>query len=200
MSWGNNAADKKGLILNAADSCLKKTGLHQLNIRDIAREAGVSLGSIHYYFESKEHILMEIFRKFIDERILKTTAATALSVDADARQKILGVIDVFIDQLGSDLSTCRIFIDLWSQIAWHGPLRGLLDAYYRLSTRWLTGLIQEGKDQGLFSVSDPEMAASQIVAVVDGLMVQINLFGPELDMDRLKRSCKEFVNQALNAG
>ena len=64
MGW-KRAGDKKQLLLEAADRCLRTRGLNQLNIRDIAREAGVSLGSVHYYFPSKQHILTELYQGFV---------------------------------------------------------------------------------------------------------------------------------------
>ena len=64
MGWVNTV-DKRELILNAAQDCLRDRGLKGLNIRDVARKAGVSLGSVHYYFSSKEEILVEIFRQFV---------------------------------------------------------------------------------------------------------------------------------------
>ena len=146
MGWVN-AVDKRELILNAAESCLKERGLNRLNIRDVAKEAGVSLGSVHYYFSSKEHILMEIFRQFVDRVSEATLSGTP---DADPKQVIVDFINGFFDELAKDPESCQVFIDLWGHVTRHEELHTLLETYYRDSLRFLTKLIKEGKKQGLF--------------------------------------------------
>ncbi len=194
MGW-TNTADKRERILNAAEVCLRERGLTRLNIRDVAKEAGVSLGSVHYYFASKEHILMEIFQQFVD-RVSEATLASAR--EANPKQVIIDFIDEFFTELSKDPDACHIFIDLWSHVTRNDDLRNLLDSYYRNSLEWLTSLIKDGKKQGFFQVDSPAFAAAQIIAIIDGLKVQIHLFGDEVDLARMKVACNKFVLQALN--
>src|SRR5690348_7533846 len=49
-------------ILDAAYRTLVKRGYHDTSMKDIAEEAGVAPGLAHYYFESKEHLLVETIR------------------------------------------------------------------------------------------------------------------------------------------
>ncbi len=193
MGW-NNTVDKREKILNAAEVCLRERGLTRLNIRDVAKEAGVSLGSVHYYFASKEHILMEIFQQFVNQ-VSKATLDSAK--EANPSQVIIDFIDEFFVALAKDPDACHIFIDLWSHVTRNDDLRDLLDSYYRKSLEWLTSLIKEGKRQGLFQVDSPSFAAAQIIAIIDGLKVQLHLFGAEVDLVRMKAACKKFILQAL---
>lgn len=195
MGWVQTV-DKRQLILNAAENCLKVKGLNRLNIRDVAREAGVSLGSVHYYFSSKEHILMEIFRQFV----ARVSRATLSGVpDANPRQMILNFIDGFFTELERDPSACQVFIDLWDHVSRHEDSRKVLEPYYRNSIRFLTNLIREGKKQGFFHVDSPAYAAVHMIAVIDGIKVQVQLFGSEMDLMRMKAQCKKFVLKALGA-
>lgn len=41
-------------------------GLDTLGLRDIAAEAGVSLGSVQHYFTSKEHLLLDACQRMVD--------------------------------------------------------------------------------------------------------------------------------------
>ena len=193
MGW-KNTVDKREQILNAAEVCLRERGLVRLNIRDVAKEAGVSLGSVHYYFTSKEHILLEIFDQFV-MRISKATIDSAK--DANPRQVIIDFVNEFFNELAKDPDACHIFIDLWSHVTKHEDLHGIVDSYYRKSLDWLTDLIKEGKRQGLFQVDSPAFAAAHIIAIIDGLKVQLHLFGSELDLNRMKNSCKKFILNAL---
>jgi len=50
-------------IYGAAIDLLDRKGFERLTIADISREAGVSVGAFYHYFDSKNDILEEIFRK-----------------------------------------------------------------------------------------------------------------------------------------
>jgi len=45
-------------IVDAAYRALVKRGYHETSMKDIAEEAGVALGLAHYYFETKEDLLV----------------------------------------------------------------------------------------------------------------------------------------------
>lgn len=50
-------------IYNAAMSLVEKEGFKNITVRKICEKAGVSIGSFYNYFNSKEDILNEIFKK-----------------------------------------------------------------------------------------------------------------------------------------
>jgi AcrR family transcriptional regulator len=195
MGWVNSV-DKRELILNAAQNCLRDRGLKGLRIREVAKEAGVSLGSVHYYFASKEQILMELFRRFVQRVSEATLSGTP---DADPRQVITDLLDGYFAELSKDPAICQGFIGLWDHVPRNEDLRRLVEKFYRRSAVFLTDLIKEGKRQGLFQVDSPSAAAGQIIAVIDGIKVQLHLFGRETDLARMKRATKRFVLNALRA-
>jgi len=52
------ADQTKERILDAAYRALVKRGYHETSMKDIAAEAGVAPGLAHYYFETKEDLLV----------------------------------------------------------------------------------------------------------------------------------------------
>ncbi len=195
MGWVNTG-DKRERILNAAETCLKERGLNGLNIRDVAREAGVSLGSVHYYFSGKDQILMEIFQGFV-KRVSRATLSGV--PDADPRQVIVAFLESFFTELEREPYTCRVFLDLWDHLDRHEESRRLMESYYRNAIDFLTRWIRKGKKRGQFQVEAPAMAAAQIIAMIDGIKVQVHLFGAAFDMKKMKTACRKFVVKALEA-
>jgi len=195
MGWVS-AVDKRELILKAARDCLRDRGLKGLNIRDVAKAAGVSLGSVHYYFSSKEEILVEIFRQFV-HRV--SDATLSRTPDSNPKQVLMDLLDGYFAELSRDPTTCQGFIDLWDHVPRNEDLRRLMEQYYRRSAEFLTELIKEGKRQGLFHVDSPSAAAGQIIAIIDGIKVQLHLFGRETDLTKMKKGTKKFVLNALRA-
>jgi AcrR family transcriptional regulator len=53
-------------ILDAALDLFRRQGFEQTTMRGIAAEAGVSLGSAYYYFESKEDLVMAFYERAIE--------------------------------------------------------------------------------------------------------------------------------------
>lgn len=63
---GSLAERRRLEIIEAAERCVMKTGLHRLTLRDIAREQGGSLGNIYNYFANKEEIVEAIVERVRD--------------------------------------------------------------------------------------------------------------------------------------
>lgn len=53
-------AARRRLILTAAATCFIERGFHQTSIRDIAQQAGISLGNLYNHFDGKEALIAEI--------------------------------------------------------------------------------------------------------------------------------------------
>lgn len=56
-------------ILDAALEMFRRQGFELTTMRGIAAEAGVSLGSAYYYFESKEDLVMAFYERAIEAMI-----------------------------------------------------------------------------------------------------------------------------------
>lgn len=58
-----HARSSRSRILDTAEELMARRGFHAVSVREIAREAGVNLGSITYHFGTKENLLEEIYRR-----------------------------------------------------------------------------------------------------------------------------------------
>ncbi|MDA8244386.1 MAG: TetR/AcrR family transcriptional regulator [Elusimicrobia bacterium] len=58
------AGDNRSRILAAAARLFTRQGFHGTSTRDIAAEAGVSLGNIYNYFGTKEEIFVSLLRRY----------------------------------------------------------------------------------------------------------------------------------------
>lgn len=56
----SDGATTRSLILQAARRCLCSIGYAQLNVRDIAREAGVNHALINYHFQGKQQLVLAV--------------------------------------------------------------------------------------------------------------------------------------------
>lgn len=64
-------------IVDVALDLFRRLGFEQTTMRGIAAEAGVSLGSAYYYFESKEDLVMAFYERAIEAMTPRMEAALA---------------------------------------------------------------------------------------------------------------------------
>src|SRR5262245_43030941 len=61
--------DRQALILEAVLSLLARDGISGVSMRAVAREAGVALGLVHYYFEDKTSLIAASLRRIEEQDI-----------------------------------------------------------------------------------------------------------------------------------
>src|SRR3954463_3146668 len=61
------AQDRRGELLAIAATLFAERGLRATTVRDIADAAGILSGSLYHHFDSKESMVDEILRTFLDE-------------------------------------------------------------------------------------------------------------------------------------
>src|SRR5688572_5924349 len=57
-------------ILDAASRCFSRDGFSNTTVQEIAKEAGLTKSMIHYYFESKQVLILEL-QAFVHERYFR---------------------------------------------------------------------------------------------------------------------------------
>src|SRR5947199_4793827 len=75
--------DRAQRIVDAMRSSVARRGAAGSTFDHVAREAGVSRGLLHYYFGTKERLLVEVVRRDSDLRMERLDAALAEARTAD---------------------------------------------------------------------------------------------------------------------
>lgn len=95
-------------IVDAAERCVLRNGLHQLKLRDIASESGKSLGNLYNYFQNKEAIVEALVRRRTQNFLAMVRNSTAeLPGESDAERMtrhITELVDAYMDPEAMRLS------------------------------------------------------------------------------------------------
>lgn len=102
-----NETDAEQRILEAAKSVFMLKGLEAASMSDIAKAAGVSRTSLHYYFRTKEKLFREIFRSVVNG--FMPQLGKIVRGNATVREKVEKFVDSYIDLLAS-VATAPHFI------------------------------------------------------------------------------------------
>ena len=69
---------RRGEIIRAAVHVLGRAGCADTSMKEIARQAGVAPGLLHYYFESKDELLMAVVGDLQEQMTATWEAAVAV--------------------------------------------------------------------------------------------------------------------------
>jgi AcrR family transcriptional regulator len=86
-------------ILDVALDLFRRHGFEQATMRGIALEAGVSLGSAYYYFESKEDLVMAFYEQAMAAMLPRLEAA--LATHAGFEDRVAALLEVKFDYFQS---------------------------------------------------------------------------------------------------
>jgi AcrR family transcriptional regulator len=183
-------------ILRAAQDLWTRDGYHGASLQEIAAAAGVAKSLVHYHFESKEHLLIELSADWshrvsrgIRKRLVETPPSPAAAFAA---------LDQIWDALVLTRAQFPFAIELWRQSVTSASVRERLRAF----DRELLSLYIEGLHTTLGPLADrlaipPERAAALIQALFDGLGLRLFLEDDVAAVRRTFDDAKHLLVKAL---
>src|SRR3954447_1855500 len=165
--------DKAQRIIAAMRASVAARGAAASTFDQVAREAGVSRGLLHYYFGSKEQLLVEVVRHDCDVKIeaMEERLARADSVDAIVQALVYGLEEFVEEEPGSQAVT----YEMLSASRHSDEIRAELAELYRRWRGHLADALKEKERQGVVSLqADPESVAAVLFALGDGFGIQLS--------------------------
>jgi AcrR family transcriptional regulator len=172
--------EKASLIIEAMRSSVAARGISGSTFDHVAREAGVSRGLLHYYFGTKERLLVEVVRRESDVTLhqLERSVTGAGSVDG----VLAAMVQSFEEFIGEGPSRVVTFYEILTLAQRNQEIAAELAELGRQTRSHLADLLRAKADAGVVSLeADPEAAAGLLLALADGLTVRM-LSEPELDI------------------
>jgi AcrR family transcriptional regulator len=174
-------------IIEAATRVMARQGYAHTSLMDIAKEAGMSKGAVHYHFPTKEALTAVVLQSACDAVATRTRQAwTEGESPFEALQSSLREL-WRVRQERTDEAT--VVADLLAQSVHDDKLRAPLAAYYRFAT----GQVQEHLAQHLSSLGlrprVPAEALSRVLhAILDGLTMQLLVDPEAFDLDTIMQT------------
>jgi len=172
--------DKAQRIIAAMRSSVGARGAAGSTFDQVAQEAGVSRGLLHYYFGSKERLLAEVVRHDCDLRLaaLEQQLARADSLDAIV-EVLITSLEAFLDQDASD--DAALIYEMFSASRHHEEMRAEMAELYRRMREQVGAALREKEREGIAKLrGDADAVASILLALADGMALQ-RLSDPDWD-------------------
>jgi AcrR family transcriptional regulator len=178
----------------AARRCLESKGVDGLRLRTVASAAGVTTGAIAHYFEDKDDLVVAALESTTDEMMRRGKTHHPQDVD--------GLVDLLLASspgTKEDLVSWRVWIGFWSLTAGDERLAALSKAKY---DEWIV-LVEEAlrglARQGQIADVNLDQVAMKLVAMVDGLAVQVCFDVAGWPIERQRREIRDCVERLLRA-
>lgn len=192
---GKREAERKAQVLAAARACIVALGYEHVTIRDIAETAGVSTGTVVFYFRDKESVLeAALLGKIQDTGITFRAALEGARSALERLERLVGASLPASDEVRDEW---RLWITFWGEATRNARLRAVSERQQQRWTRFLGRIVREGVAAGEFAPVDAEATAAQIAALIDGLAVQATLGNPALSADRMRALCLDALRRLL---
>jgi len=164
--------DTRARILQAAFTVLSRQGYENTSVKDIAEEAGVAQGLVHYHYKSKQQLVLAVL-EFVCHKVELGVEGEAGALEAFAQTKLM---------LKDSRATNSLYVQLIG-ISLHDPVIGGGVRDFIRSER--TGI--EDKARQVLAVRGSDTTAARGVAAVVwaailGIMIQ-SLVDPDFDTD-----------------
>lgn len=165
-------AERRQLIVNAAISCFIKNGIHQTGIREIAKEANVSLGNMYNYFSSKDDLISAI--AVMDGQVIEQFIAAFGSID-DPYSMMSTFIDHYLDYM-SDVENAYLTIDIIAETLRNPSVAEQFQSNRQKLTDVLCATIERGIGEGVMreQISIDE-TVKLFLDVIEGLGLRCGL-------------------------
>jgi AcrR family transcriptional regulator len=164
--------DKAQRIIEAMRASVGRRGAAGSTFDHVAREAGVSRGLLHYYFGSKEQLLVEVVRHDCEARIeaMDERVARAGDVDGIIAALVVGLEEFIEGEPGSQ----AVIYEMLSASRHSEEIRSELAELYRRWRVHLADALRAKEREGVVALQgDAESVASMLFALGDGFGIQV---------------------------
>ncbi|MEP3297443.1 MAG: transcriptional regulator BetI [Pseudoruegeria sp.] len=180
-------------LIQAAIAAIYEHGFADLTVSQIAKDAQVSTGSIHYYFGGKDALLEATMRHLL--RSLKTAHHIHLAEVETPVERLHAVVQANFDKIFLSKETCRVWTQFWAFAPYHPKLARL----HRINRARVKSNVMFALRE-LVPEQDLMVKTNAIQGYMDGVWVQIAQSPEKLILSELQSEAGRFVTQTVGNG
>jgi AcrR family transcriptional regulator len=178
------AGDKAARIVDAMRASVAERGTAGSTFDQVARAAGVSRGLLHYYFGTKERLLVEVVRRDCDVRMAALDAALAQAQTADDFIAIL--VASLEDVVRHDPGFVTLLFELFVLSRRHEDVAAEFSELLSRPRAQVATLLRAKEADGVLHLgADPNAVVDVLFSLADGIWLRMLAeqrdFAPTID-------------------
>ena len=188
-------AERRPQILSAACSVIASMGIPALRLSDVAKEAGVSSGTVHYYFETKKDVITAAFEYNLADSLARREEL--LHSGKDHLAILNDLVESYLPNDELSVRAWKVWLALWAEGSRDPVLQEINDRLYGQWRDVVTGVISDAQREELARSGDPVDLANMLIGMLDGLAVQVLLESPSMTLSSMRATCKTFIGDVI---
>ncbi|HWQ29701.1 MAG TPA: TetR/AcrR family transcriptional regulator [Negativicutes bacterium] len=182
-----NSVETQEKILDAAIIHFAQKGYNGTKTADIARDAGVSEGSVFKYYSTKKDILRGVMEKIVHQIIPDIVIGPGdefeeLLKSGDPAEELKKIVR---SRIGKVLKNVNAFRILLNELQYHEDiLNEFRDQVILRFFGIVEGAFKEISGKGMFRQVDPHMAARSLLGMMNVIVLENIVLKRPLDIDR----------------
>jgi TetR/AcrR family transcriptional repressor of nem operon len=158
--------DTRSLVLKEAEFLIRTRGYSAFSYADLAERVQITKASVHYYFPTKEELIVVLLREYI-ERFVATLARIKQQY-AVAGDRLRAYADLFLDGFEKGmLPLCGALSA--ERAALPESMRPQVFDFFQIHLDWLGGVLDEGLAAGaLRQTVPPAQVALLLLSTLEG--------------------------------
>jgi AcrR family transcriptional regulator len=180
------SGEKARRIVEAMRRSVAKRGVAASTFEHVAREAGVSRGLLHYYFATKEQLLVEAVRRDCELRMENLEGQLAGAQTAD--DFIALMAQNLQETVSADPDFVTLVFELFTLSRRNEEIAVEYGRLMRRTRALLAGMLASAQDEGVLRLhAEPETVAEILFSLGDGFALRM-LAEPERDFGATVRA------------
>ena len=182
---------RRAQLTKAAYKVVAQKGYNDFTIKDIAEEAGLSTGLVHYYFKNKEELLFKLLKEMNSN--LRYNLKKALTELTEPKDKLMAFCDEAFDLVDKEKAYFHVLIDFWARINHDARIRQANIKLFQSYRDEISSIIEEGIAKGVFAAMDVKITSVIIISLIQGTIIQYVIDNGAFDYRDLKEKIKEQI-------
>jgi AcrR family transcriptional regulator len=181
------SGEKAQRIVAAMRESVAKRGIAGATFEHVAAEAGVSRGLLHYYFGTKERLLVEVVRRDSEIRVarLDEPLAGAQSVDDVLDVLVASLMDLIENEPGFFV----LLFELFTAGRRNPDISREMGEMFARTRGHVAEVLAQKQEEGVLKLRfHPDAVVSFLYAIADGFALQV-LSDPDRDHKGVLEAC-----------
>ena len=167
-----NSATTRERLVEHALVLIRQRGYNGFSYRDLAERVGIKTASIHYYFPSKDDLIVEAIGIYADR---DSSVLQRIDASLPADQRLDHYAALFHVAPSDQVCLCGMLAADFASLS--DRARQAVQSFYRMHEAWLTKVVADGQRDGTVSwAGTAEAAGRYLFAAFQGALMRARLF------------------------
>ena len=190
-----NTEERRSQILDAATKVFARFGFNKARMDDIVEESGLSKGTLYWYFDSKDDIIIAILKRVLGYEFRKLESIR--DSDASARQRLEEFVAFMVNDIDHMMPIMPLFYDFFALGLRQKKVRFVLAELLKVMNDTMGPIIQEGIKNGEFRPVDVHEATLAVGAMLEGTLIVWTYDPDEVDVLKQLKAGMNMLLQGL---